>query len=62
MEVEMRDMESELVYGEEMMRRQGKEDLARQRRISAAILWSYLAQNWIQEYKGLVLIPELLYS
>ena len=45
----MRDMESELVDCEETIRRQGKEDLTRQRTISTGILWSYLAQSWIQE-------------
>ena len=45
-----------------MLSRWGKEDLVRQRTISACILQSYLTQSWIQEYKELALILELLYS
>ena len=44
------------------MLRQAKEDLVRQRTISACIVQSYLTQSWIQEYKELALILELLYS
>ena len=62
MKMEIRGVESELVYCEETMARQGKEDLVRWRTISTCILQSYLAWSWIQEYKGSVLISELLYS